>query len=144
MAGLRDALSTAWQRWRGAPDIAMIEINDIGRFVMQGGLVDLLQEPYNAGQYKDQFVPYKWQQLSPDDRLLAFPEILGPASMFYRRDIFEKAGLPTDPAEVAKLLSTWESYIETGKKVNDPKNNVFWMDNASRFLTSTARIKLLR
>ena len=52
--------------------------------------------------------------------------------MFYRRDIFEKAGLPTDPAEVAKLLSTWESYIETGKKVNDPKNNVFWMDNASQ------------
>ena len=57
MAAGRDALSTAW-RPRGAPDIAMIEINDIGRFVMQGGLVDLLQEPYNAGQYKDQFVPY--------------------------------------------------------------------------------------
>jgi multiple sugar transport system substrate-binding protein len=62
--------------------------------------------------------------------MLAFPWDIGPASMFYRRDVFEKAGLPSDPESVAKLLSTWEGFIETGKKVNDPANNVFWMDDA--------------
>lgn len=130
--GTRDALSTALSAGQGAPDISMIEINDIGRFVMQGGLVDLMQPPYNAGKYKDQFVAYKWQQaLSPDGRLLAFPWDIGPASFFYRRDIFEKAGLPSDPEEVAKLFSTWEGYLEAGKKVNDATNRLFWMDLAS-------------
>jgi multiple sugar transport system substrate-binding protein len=132
-AGTRDALATALAAGEGAPDIAMIEINDVGRFVMQGGLVDLLQQPFDAGRYQDQFVPYKWQQgLTPDGRLLAFPWDIGPASMFYRRDVFEAAGLPSDPESVAELLSTWEGFLETGKQVNDPANNVFWMDNASQ------------
>jgi multiple sugar transport system substrate-binding protein len=130
--GTRDALSTALAAGEGAPDISLIEINDIDRFVLQGGLADLLQEPYNAGRYQDDFVAYKWEQaMTPDGRLLAFPWDIGPASLFYRRDVFEKAGLASDPESVAKLLSTWEGFIETGQQVNDPANNVFWMDNAS-------------
>lgn len=129
--GTRDALSTALAAGQGAPDISMIEINDIGRFVMQGGFVDLLKQPYDAGHYKADIVPYKWDQaMTPDGRLMAFPWDIGPASMFYRRDIFEKAGLPSDPEAVAELLSTWEKYIQVGQQVNDPANNVFWMDNA--------------
>jgi multiple sugar transport system substrate-binding protein len=131
-AGTRDALSTALSAGSGAPDISLIEINDIGRFVMQGGLVDLMQPPYNAARYKDQFVPYKWQQaLSPDGRLLAFPWDIGPASIFYRRDLFDKAGLASDPESVAEMFSTWDSFIEAGKKVNDPENHVYWMDLAN-------------
>jgi multiple sugar transport system substrate-binding protein len=131
--GTRDALSTALAAGQGAPDISMIEINDIGRFVMQGGFVDLLQQPYDAGRYKEDIVPYKWDQaMTPDGHLIAFPWDIGPASMFYRRDIFEKAGLPSDPEAVAELLSTWEKYIQVGQQVNDPANNVFWMDNASQ------------
>ena len=132
-AEARDALSTALAAGEGLPDIAMIEINDIDRFVLQGGFVDLLQEPYNAGKYKDDFVAYKWDQaMTPDGRLLAFPWDIGPASLFYRRDVFENAGLPSDPESVAEMLSTWEGFIETGQKVADPDNNLFWMGNADR------------
>lgn len=132
-SGTRDALSTALAAGEGAPDISMIEINDVDRFVMQGGLVDLLQSPYNAGKYQEAFVSYKWEQaLTPDGRLLAFPWDIGPASMFYRKDVFEKAGLPTDPDSVAELLSNWEAYIETGKQVTQAVPDVFWMDNADR------------
>jgi multiple sugar transport system substrate-binding protein len=130
--GTRDALATALAAGEGAPDISMIEINDIGRFVMQGGLVDLLQPPFNAGKYRDQFVAYKWDQaMSPDGRLLAFPWDIGPASIFYRRDIFKKAGLPDAPEDVAKLFSTWQGYLDAGKKVANPAKNQFWMSNAS-------------
>jgi multiple sugar transport system substrate-binding protein len=131
--GTRDALSTALAAGEGLPDISMIEINDIDRFVMQGGLVNLLQEPYNAGEYEDDFVAYKWDQaMTPDGRLLAFPWDIGPASLFYRRDVFENAGLPSDPESVGEMLSTWEGFIETGQQVADPANNVFWMGNASQ------------
>ena len=132
-ASVHDSLATALAAGAGAPDISMIEINNVDRFVVQGGLVDLLQEPYNAGKYKDDFVPYKWDQATtPDGRLLAFPWDIGPASIFYRRDLFDKAGLASDPESVAKMLSTWEGFIETGKKVADPDNNIFWMGNAGQ------------
>jgi multiple sugar transport system substrate-binding protein len=130
--GTRDALAAALAAGSGAPDVTMIEINDIGRFVMQGGLVDLMQPPYNAGKYEKDFVPYKWQQgLTPDGQLLAFPWDIGPAGLFYRRDIFEAAGLPSAPEEVAQLLSTWQGYLDIGKQVNDPAHNLFWTDNIS-------------
>ena len=131
-SGTRDALAAALAAGSGAPDISMIEINDVGRFVMQGGLVDLSQPPYNASQYEKDFVPYKWQQgLTLDGKLLAFPWDIGPAGLFYRRDLFEAAGLPSDPEEVAKLLSTWQGYLDTGKLVNNPDKNIFWTDNIS-------------
>jgi multiple sugar transport system substrate-binding protein len=131
-ASVHDSLATALAAGAGAPDISMIEINHIDRFVVQGGLVDFLQKPYDAGRYKDDFVPYKWAQATtPDGRLVAFPWDIGPASIFYRRDLFEKAGLPSDPESVAEMLSTWEKFIETGKKVADPDNEIFWIGNAS-------------
>lgn len=41
---------------------------------------------------------------------------VGGLAMCYRRDLFEKAGLPTDRDEVAKLWQTWPEFIATGKK----------------------------
>lgn len=102
----------------GAPDVSAVEIGYIAKFTASGGLVDLNQPPYNAGQFKDQFVPYKWAQATTTDgRLIAMPWDIGPASLYYRRDVFEAAGLPSEPEEVAQLLSTWDSFIETGKKI---------------------------
>ncbi|GAK54618.1 extracellular solute-binding protein, family 1 [Candidatus Moduliflexus flocculans] len=131
--GCRDSLSTALAAGEGLPDVTGIEINDIGRFVMQGGFVDLLQPPYNAGKYEKDFVAYKWQQgLTPDGRLLAFPWDIGPASVFYRRDLFEKAGLPSDPESVQKMMSTWKDFIEVSKKVADPDNDVYALMQAEQ------------
>ncbi len=130
----RDNLTAAIAAGSGAPDISMIEINDIDKFVLFGGLVNLLQEPYNAGRYEDDFVRYKWQQATTLDgtQLVAFPWDIGPATLFYRRDVLENAGLPSDPAAVEKMVSTWEGYLETGRKVNDPDNGVWWTDNAGQ------------
>ncbi len=131
--GARDSLSTALAAGEGLPDVTAIEINDIGRFVMQGGFEDLMQPPYNAGKYATDFVKYKWEQaLTPDGRLLAFPWDIGPASVFYRRDLFDKAGLPSDPESVAKMMSTWKDFIEVGQKVVDPANDVYMLINAEQ------------
>jgi ABC-type glycerol-3-phosphate transport system substrate-binding protein len=37
--------------------------------------------------------------------------------MGYRVDLFQKAGLPTDPAKVAALWPTWEDFISVGKQI---------------------------
>lgn len=111
-------LLTSLAAGTGAPDVAMIESAWIGQFTARGGMVDLLRPPFNAGRYKDQFVPYKWSQATtPDGRLIAFPWDIGPATMFYRADIFQEVGLPYEPDDVANHINTWDAYIEAGKKV---------------------------
>ncbi len=114
-------LLTALAAGTGAPDVGMIEINHIDKFVVKGGLEDLLASPYNAGKYQQDMVEYKWRQgTTPDGRLVAFPWDIGPATFFYRRDLFEEAGLPTDPEEVGKLTKTWSSFLDVSKKLTSP------------------------
>ncbi|MFC1960553.1 ABC transporter substrate-binding protein [Chloroflexota bacterium] len=41
------------------------------------------------------------------------PWDVGPVVTFYRRDIFDAAGLPSDSESVSELLATWDDYLET-------------------------------
>jgi multiple sugar transport system substrate-binding protein len=105
----------------GAPDVGMVEINQIDKFVVKGGLEDLSGEPYNGGKYRQDMVEYKWRQAtSPDGRVVAFPWDIGPATYFYRRDLFEEAGLPADPEEVGQLTKTWSGFLDVCQKLTDP------------------------
>ncbi|MEZ0537469.1 extracellular solute-binding protein [Caldicellulosiruptoraceae bacterium PP1] len=115
----------------GAPDVSMIENAQIGKFKSTGGLENLLVKPYNAIELKNQFVPYAWSEaLTNDNRLIGLPWDIGPCTLFYRKDIFKKAGLPTEPEKVAKLLNTWDNFIEAGKKIVKSNNKVWMMSNA--------------
>jgi multiple sugar transport system substrate-binding protein len=84
--------------------------------------VNFLEAPYNAERYKNDFVAYKWEQCYSSNRnqLVTIPWDIGPCSYFYRSDIFESVGLPIDPEEVAKLMSTWEGVLEAARKVHIP------------------------
>jgi len=130
-AGTRDALLAAMAAGAGGPDVALLEINDIGMYALHGGFVDLRQAPYNAEKYKSDFVGYKWAlATAPDGSLFAFPWDIGPAGVFYRRDLLDKAGVPSDPDKLAKLIKTWDDFYAIGKKVNNPANKVWWIDTA--------------
>ena len=131
---LRDALTTAMAAHSGVPDVTMIEIKDIDKFMIYGGLQDIGRKPFNAGQYEKDFVPYKWKQCTTLDGegILAFPWDIGPSSVFYRRDLLEKAGYPSDPESVAELLSTWDDFIEVGRKVCALGDKIWWTDNAAQ------------
>ncbi len=127
-ADVHNKLLTSLAAKAGAPDISMIEINHIDKFVARGGLVNLLDPPFNAGKYREDFVPYKWRQATdPEGRVVALPWDIGPATLFYRRDLFAKAGLPSDPDQLSKVLKTWDDYLEMGKKLTVPGKQ--WMMN---------------
>lgn len=100
------------------PDVVMVEVDWIARITSSAGFDDLLQAPYNAGQYKDQMIPFKWEQgTTTDGRLVAFPKDIAPATVFYRKDIFKAAGLPSEPEEVQELFATWETFIEAARQL---------------------------
>ncbi|GAA3465705.1 ABC transporter substrate-binding protein [Nonomuraea roseola] len=109
-------IATSLATGKGAADIEAIEEGWIGQFKAQpdkfANLLDL-----GAGQIKDRWPAWKWQtSISKDGKQLGLGTDVGGLAMCYRTDLFEKAGLPTDREEVSALWSTWDGYIETGKK----------------------------
>ncbi len=97
---------------------------------------NLYEAPFNAADYQDQYVEWKWKKAeTADGKLIGFPIDAGPTVMFYRADLFEAAGLPSEPEEVAAAMSTWTDALEaaktlyekTGVKMFDFTNNLYWM-----------------
>lgn len=85
----------------------MVEGAYIAQYRNSSALTNLYD--FGAEDLKDDFVEFKWNQAISDDgsRMVALPWDLGPTLYYYRTDVFEEVGLPTDPDEVAELMSTW-------------------------------------
>jgi ABC-type glycerol-3-phosphate transport system substrate-binding protein len=108
------------------PDVAMIEIGMMALLRGRPGWEDLSKAPYNAGDMMADFAPFTVKNVTlPTGEIVALPKHTGPGGMFYRTDIFKEAGLPTDPTEVAALMSDWDAFLEQGKKVVKP--NERWL-----------------
>ncbi|MEV4620402.1 extracellular solute-binding protein [Asanoa sp. NPDC049573] len=105
----------------GAADIEALEEGWIGQFTAQPSKFYDLTE-FGANDIKAQWPEWKWKVgTSKDGKVIGLGTDAGGMAMCYRTDLFQKAGLPTDRAEVSKLWPTWEQYIETGKKFEAAK-----------------------
>ncbi|MCM3398188.1 ABC transporter substrate-binding protein [Oceanobacillus profundus] len=115
-----DALFTSLSAGSGAPDIAMLEIDQFDRFKVAQ---DRFENLYNLGanDVKDQYLEWKWQsgENVDGDFLFGLPTDIGPKALYYRTDLFEQAGLPTDPEEVAALIDSPEAFEEVGLQVTE-------------------------
>jgi len=100
----------------GAPDITAVESSHLARYVEMEGLADITD---NAKRYYHMFNRYKWADATKDGKIYAMPWDSGPVALYYRRDIFEKAGYKSDPDSIAKLLNTWEDYYKVAKVIKD-------------------------
>lgn len=94
----------------GAPDLAVTENRSIAQLVELGGLMDLSDR---LSPYIDQINPTILDLCSKDGGIYCVPWDIGPVVMFYRRDIFDAAGLPSDPESVNELVATWDSFFDT-------------------------------
>ena len=92
----------------GVPDVAVIEDSNLAQFAQLGVLADITDrvEPYVSD-----INAYKWNQATVDGRYYAMPWDSGPVAVFYRRDIFEQAGV--DPASI----QTWEDYFQAAQTI---------------------------
>ncbi len=134
MEDMHDNLFTSISANSGAPDIAMIEISQIARFIEAEDRFYNLYD-YGADQVEGNFLDWKWQQAQSVDGSfqIGLPTDIGPTTMFYRTDVMEEAGFPTDPDELAAEISTWDDYYEaakiiyqeTGKPITDSPELMF-------------------
>jgi lactose/L-arabinose transport system substrate-binding protein len=92
----------------GAPDISVIEDSHLAQFVELGALADITDR---VAPYRSQMNQYKWEAADLEGRTYAMPWDSGPVALYYRRDVFEEAGV--DPASI----ETWEDYYEAAKTI---------------------------
>ena len=108
-----NAMTTALASSANLPDVMAVEVNYIGKFAESGGLEDLAKAPYSAMPSCSKFSAFTCPQaISPTGALTAIPADIGPGTLFYRKDILDKASVTE-----ADLTKSWESYIESGKKI---------------------------
>jgi cellobiose transport system substrate-binding protein len=101
----------------GLADIQAVEVNNIAEITATQAdrLVDLGDV---AGVSKNSFLAWKWAQATTGDgRTVGLGIDIGPQAICYRKDLFRKAGLPTDRETVGELWAgDWRKYLETGKR----------------------------
>jgi multiple sugar transport system substrate-binding protein len=113
IADHHNAMTTALATSSDLPDVMAVEVGFIGRFAAGGGLEDLSKPPYNAGQDKNEFIRYTFAQATTQDgAIVGMPADIGPGTLFYRKDILDKAGVTE-----ADLNKSWDSYLAAGQKI---------------------------
>lgn len=123
----RDNMNTRLAAGSGLSDIEAIEVDWLPELAQYPDkFVDLTSDETN-GRWLD----WKTEAATVDGKLIGYGTDSGPEALCYRADLFEKAGLPTDRDEVAKLLTgDWDTYFNVGKQFVD-KTGIPWYDGAT-------------
>ncbi|MQY08034.1 ABC transporter substrate-binding protein [Actinomadura macrotermitis] len=130
------------QQWiatgSGAGDVVALEEGILATYMQQRGkFLNLLD--YGGASLQQNYLPWKWQMgLSPDGKqLVGLGTDIGPLGMCYRKDLFKKAGLPTERDEVSKLWPTWDGFFQAGQRFQAKQPGVKWLDGPAAILRTT-------
>jgi lactose/L-arabinose transport system substrate-binding protein len=107
----------------GAPDISVVEDSHLAQLVELGALADITDK---VAPYVPLMNAYKWQQAQADGRYYAMPWDSGPVAVYYRRDVFDKAGV--DPA----TIKTWDDFYEAAKTIKAKAGVPMWQNSKAR------------
>jgi multiple sugar transport system substrate-binding protein len=109
------------------PDIGQIEYDTLPAFRVQNGLANIAACA-GVKAAKADFSTGLWNQVTFGDpnAVYAIPQDSGPMALYYRKDLFEKAGIP--------IPTTWDEYAAAAVKIkalggsitNFPKGDVNW------------------
>ncbi|MGW5613860.1 ABC transporter substrate-binding protein [Streptomyces sp. NPDC003877] len=112
----------------GLQDVQAVEVGNIAEIVnTQAAKLEDLSKV--SGVNKADWLDWKWQQATTKDgQTIGLGTDIGPMAICYRKDLFEKAGLPSDRAEVGKLWAgDWNKFVDVGEryKKNGPEGTTF-------------------
>lgn len=110
------------------PDVAAMN-SDIARyFPAEDNFVDLYD--LGAGEVEGLYLDWKWGLgVTKDGKMIGFPMDTGPTGLFYRADLFDQAGLPSEPDEVSAAFREWDDYFAAGTELQGRLPGVKMLDN---------------
>ena len=132
------ALQTHLAADSGLDDVQGIEIGFVADIVKNHAdqFADFSKRS-DAAQVKSTFYPWKYAEATTaKGQVVGLGTDAGPQAMCYRKDLFAKAGLPTDRAELSKAWSSWDGFIALGKQYEASATK----QTGSKFLDSAASI----
>lgn len=103
-------MTTCLQSGIGLPDIVSIEGEQMAKF---GEKFPGKFEEFTDMINKDDFFPIKMAECTIDGKVIAYPWDSGPCGMFYRKDLFDEAGIK------AEDITTWDEFREAGKVLKE-------------------------
>ncbi|WP_028596685.1 ABC transporter substrate-binding protein [Paenibacillus assamensis] len=122
------------------PDVMEVDHMVLGEFSVIDGLVDLKGEGYLEDKLKNTMsIPLLKAAHSLDnERLFALPISTSPLLTYYRKDIMEKYGYPSEPEELAKYLESEERLLAMAIRLRqegiymmqDVTNPLDWAESA--------------
>ncbi|MFD8815361.1 ABC transporter substrate-binding protein [Streptomyces sp. NPDC059627] len=131
----KQKLTTTLAAGTSVPDITGIKGEDIASFLPNASrFLDLNDLGFK--KLSSQYLGWKTKLAQTSDgKQIGFPIDIGPTALFYREDLFAKAGLPTDPAKVAALATTWEDYFTLGTELKKKVSGTFLVNNIGSVFT---------
>ena len=98
---------------KGLPDVVAVEGDYMPAVVAAPDVwVDL-----SSDEVEGRWLDFKSAGATTEDgQLLGYATDAGPEAICYRKDLFEAAGLPSDRAEVAAQMDTWDDYFALGEE----------------------------
>lgn len=100
-----------------APDIGQVEYDTLPAFRVQGGLEDIGACSGISAAKKD-FSDGLWNQVTfgESKSVYAVPQDSGPMALYYRKDLFEQAGIP--------VPKTWDEYAKAAEEIKAKGGNI--------------------
>ncbi|MFI1971769.1 sugar-binding protein [Streptomyces cinnamoneus] len=100
----------------GLADIQAMEVGNVHE--LAAGQAELFEDLSRAkGVRRSDWLPWKWAQATTrTGRTIGLGTDIGPIAVCYRKDLFRRAGLPTDRAAVGRLWAgDWRKYLAAGR-----------------------------
>jgi cellobiose transport system substrate-binding protein len=111
----------------GLGDVEAAEVDWMPKLRTYGNLFVDLSSPDNANRWS----AWKTAAATANGKLIGAGTDIGPEAICYRSTLFAKAGLPSDPAGVATLLTgDWNNYYSVGQQFAAKKTGAAWFDSA--------------
>ncbi|MEH1102390.1 ABC transporter substrate-binding protein [Micromonospora sp. CPCC 205561] len=121
---------------KGAGDIVAIEEGLMVEYKANpDNFVNLLD--HGGAELQSNFLEWKWEGgKTKDGKLIGLGTDVGGMAMCYRKDLFAKAGLPTDREAVSKLWPTWQDYIKVGEQFKAKNTGAAFLDAATNIFNT--------
>ncbi|MER7331071.1 MULTISPECIES: extracellular solute-binding protein [unclassified Micromonospora] len=121
---------------KGAGDVVAIEEGLMVEYKANpDNFVNLLD--HGGAELQGNFLEWKWKGgMTQDGKLIGLGTDVGGMAMCYRKDLFAKAGLPTERDEVSKLWPTWQDYIRVGEQFTAKNTGAAFLDAATNIFNT--------
>ncbi|MEJ2859244.1 MULTISPECIES: ABC transporter substrate-binding protein [unclassified Saccharothrix] len=116
----------------GLADVEAVEEGYLSQVMAKSGQFNDLKEIGPSDVRADRWLQWKTDAVTTKDgKLIGYGTDIGPLAMCYRKDLFEAAGLPSDPEGVKALFTSWDAYFEAGDKYVKATGKP-WFDSAAQ------------